>query len=441
MRVLRRWILAAAFAALAPLAQAEAQSVRGRVLDAETGQVIAGVQVELVNARGAVETRAVSNDRGVFILAVREGGNFQLRTVHLAYRDITTAVEVKTGEEISVDVKLSSRAVALEPLTVTARRPDPRHELTYDGMLARHAQFPPIGSRRVLLWDDPDLMAVGTVAELMTSITIRPRCSVVFWNGNLVQDAESAQDWINDPVIPHLEAVEFYARWTDAPLDFQQTPFYLRDEFIQNCNVLALWQARSRRGWVGFNPPFRARLNVGAAFQQVAGQHAPQEAPVLNADFHWPLYRGLSIGVHSRLASAVIAPQTLDELTSGMAHGSAELGSRRFTTLSYGLETRLEIMRRAPVRPVVSARLSAARRSFNPFITENSRNLVSKGTGVGFSVGVERSFSRTLIAHVMIDHDRLSFDPYYTLESATLSTASSWNSTALRVGLGYSILR
>jgi hypothetical protein len=43
--------------------------------------------------------------------------------------------------------------------------------------------------------------------------------------------------------------------------------------------------------------------------------------------------------------------------------------------------------------------------------------------------------------HAALDHDRIAFDPFYSLERSHLTTRTAWSTTALRVGIGYRIVR
>jgi hypothetical protein len=437
MTGLYRWLMPAILVLLAPFSL-HAQAIRGIVINADTEQaILTGVRVELLDAEGRVQAAVVTRPNGAFHLLAGASGTYWLRATHTGFLDVVNTVTLLSGEELSLEVRLSTRVIALEPVTVIAKQPDPRHDATYDGMLARYTQFPPIGNRRVLLWHDPEMRNSFSVNDLFSWLTpARIECTVVFWNGHLASNETLAQFRLEDPM-DNLDAVEFYRRMSDAPFDYQQVPIY-QNGSANNCTVVALWSARYRLKEDWGHIPFHARFNIAAAMQQVSGRHAPGSAPSLKTDFHWPFYRGFSVGIHAQYTSAPIDGATLNEMAPD---APAEIGAQRFTTLAYGIESRLELLRHAHTRPVLGVRLSMARRSFNPYQGRDARSLVSSGRGVGVSAGVERNVTRSVVVHATIDHDRLSFDPFYTLERAGMTTTSAWNTTAFRIGIGYSIVQ
>lgn len=234
-------------------AMAPAQSVRGRVLDAGTRQPIAGVHIELRNARDIVVAATVTRDDGIFHLAVRNPGPHRIGARHIAYTDLEAVeVVVRPAELLTVDLTLDRRAIPLEPLTVTGRRADPRREATYDGLYARHAILPPIGNRRVILWDEPEMQTSNTVNELLNWFAGRRGCIIVYWNGRVVDDLAWTRYWIDEFSTSMIEGVEYYRRFDDAPSPFRIIPMWIRDPTrLIECSVIAIWPLRA--------PAFRGR--------------------------------------------------------------------------------------------------------------------------------------------------------------------------------------
>ena len=225
-------------------ATAQAQSVRGRVLDADTRQPIAGVQVSLRNARSVVVAEGLTSSDGLFHLAARDAGTHRLEGTHIAYGPVRTEpIEIRRDEQVSVDLNMSMRAIVLEPVTVTGRRRDPRHDATYEGLYARHATLPPIGSRRVVLASDPEMMGATYVRQTLDWFEARRApCTIVFFRGRVVHSPVAANAWLYETPVDHLEGVEYYRRWSDAPFALRDTPFYIHDPWP--CSVVAVWPAR-----------------------------------------------------------------------------------------------------------------------------------------------------------------------------------------------------
>ena len=114
--------LALLAAALLLAAPAAAQTLRGRVLDASTGQPVAGATVTATTAEGRRAARAATGPDGAFSLQLRRAGPHRLSAERLGYRAATSgALDVQTRETVEVELRLSTADVVLDPLRVTAR--------------------------------------------------------------------------------------------------------------------------------------------------------------------------------------------------------------------------------------------------------------------------------------------------------------------------------
>ncbi len=121
----RCFLFGAAFLAAAA-STAVGQAVRGRVLDAETQQPIAGVRIRLRSANDDVSVETVTNEEGLFYAAGRGAAQYRIEADHLAYSSIQTQLlAIRFQEMVVVDIRMSRAVLQLDPLTVTARRQDP----------------------------------------------------------------------------------------------------------------------------------------------------------------------------------------------------------------------------------------------------------------------------------------------------------------------------
>jgi hypothetical protein len=126
MRYVLLCLAAFTFAGAAPL---RAQTLRGRVTDAESGAGMRSADVILVDSRGREPARATSDTAGFFHLRARRAGSYRVSVSLLGYTPFTSEpIEVKELETVQVGVKLSTRAVPLDPLVITARQ-QPRGHL------------------------------------------------------------------------------------------------------------------------------------------------------------------------------------------------------------------------------------------------------------------------------------------------------------------------
>jgi hypothetical protein len=248
-------LLAILTIALAPSALT-AQAVRGRVVDAETGQGVVDVEVVLRRGRGTVD-RAVTDSLGLFHLRGRTEGEYRVEAVHLAYDTATTSLRVAAEEMVVVDLRLSRSVIEIEPLTITARARDPRHDATYEGLYARRSDFPRVGGRRAVLHTDLE-MRVSRATDVLGRFNSRFRrrnyvaigegfdderwgCTVVYWRGRLVGTRLLAEILIEGTSIGELEGIEYYDGAIYAPAVFRDQPSYA---WGYRCPVIVLWPRR-----------------------------------------------------------------------------------------------------------------------------------------------------------------------------------------------------
>ncbi|HEV2130086.1 MAG TPA: carboxypeptidase regulatory-like domain-containing protein, partial [Longimicrobiaceae bacterium] len=118
-RAVRQWLLLAALVALLPAASwAQNGRISGTVVGAD-GRGIEGAQVSLENAR----LGTLSGSGGVFRLDDVPAGTYTLRVTHIGFRPAELpSVRVGAGSEARVTVELSTEAVRLGGVVVSAAR-------------------------------------------------------------------------------------------------------------------------------------------------------------------------------------------------------------------------------------------------------------------------------------------------------------------------------
>jgi hypothetical protein len=129
--------LLVALLAAAPLG---AQSmIKGRVLDAASGEPVASASVRAFESTGRLIGRTHSEADGTFSIAMRVPGGVVLTAERTGYTLTRTAeMPVALRETVEVELRLSSAAVAVEPLRVTARvQPPFRRNLELNGFYQR----------------------------------------------------------------------------------------------------------------------------------------------------------------------------------------------------------------------------------------------------------------------------------------------------------------
>lgn len=220
-------------------APASGQLVEGLVSDAETGDPLPGVALELVSAAGTSVAQTESDSLGNFVLTARAAGEYRIEATRLGYQPLSTDPFVLEREILELELLLSRAPLELDAVTVVGRRHDPRHDATFEGALVRKQQLPDVGPRRVILRHEPEMRASDRVSDVLRGQPGMSGCMILYQNGNLVEDAVAVNEmWLDSPA-EFWEGVEYYRRWEDAPLELQNFPNYVR--IPMGCTVVALW--------------------------------------------------------------------------------------------------------------------------------------------------------------------------------------------------------
>jgi hypothetical protein len=103
--------------------QTLAQTVSGRLIDADSDAPVAAATVALLAEDDSVLTSVLTDADGQFRLFVEAGQPFRLRAQRIGYPASTTApLTVSPGESLQIEFRISTDAVLLSPITVTAER-------------------------------------------------------------------------------------------------------------------------------------------------------------------------------------------------------------------------------------------------------------------------------------------------------------------------------
>ena len=120
---MRGWWCAVAAALVMAAGQADAQTLRGRVVEQGTQQPVADAALTLVDAAGAAVASARSDAAGDFELSVATPGEYQVKAQRLGYRALVSRAVFLGGDEpVSVEVRLTPAAVALDTALVALER-------------------------------------------------------------------------------------------------------------------------------------------------------------------------------------------------------------------------------------------------------------------------------------------------------------------------------
>ncbi|MFC1661741.1 carboxypeptidase regulatory-like domain-containing protein, partial [Gemmatimonadota bacterium] len=120
-------VLLAVFLCLTDPAAGQQGTLTGRVTDAENGQPLDGAQIQVLG--GARDTGVLSSGDGAFRIELPTG-TYSLVVEFLGFRtERFDGIRVTAGQTTSYDVQLTSAAVALNELVVTASRGLPEKQV------------------------------------------------------------------------------------------------------------------------------------------------------------------------------------------------------------------------------------------------------------------------------------------------------------------------
>lgn len=215
---------------------AEAQAIRGTVVDAATGGGVAAADI-VAHLEGETAGRATTDSSGGFSLEVPEGGRYRLSVTRLGYAPLDSVyVGLGSRELLEVTLRLSTEPVGLDPLTVTARGLALRHRATWEGFLHRHDERKPLGPVRLALREDPEFYPLMTVGDWLRDIRRirRGTCVVVMVDGMPLHGWGDIATSLSTQMV---DGVEYYHRQHDAPLEYRDGT---------SCAILAIWRRRER---------------------------------------------------------------------------------------------------------------------------------------------------------------------------------------------------
>lgn len=239
------------------------QAVEGTLLDAETGEPIPGATVTLARTSDGSGTglarSALTAEDGRFRLSGVPTGRYTLRAERIGYHAVTSPpFDVLRGEVLTLELRASTHAVPLSPLTVTADRPalvlSPR--LASRGFYERRETYgrEGMGFGKFLTSADPEIRNAffatdvfrhipGITFEssgrgLNTRVLLRRGCiPKVYLDGILIRVDGAAS--IND-LIPasDIAGVEIYMGLT-APIEFMDM-----SQGDMPCGSIVMWTGR-----------------------------------------------------------------------------------------------------------------------------------------------------------------------------------------------------
>ena len=256
MTILFRFVPAALAAALA--APLSAQTIRGKVVDARTGEAVPAAAVAALTREGRGAGQARTGADGTFVLPLRAAGEMRLRVERTGYRPtLTDLMPVAARETIDVELSISTAPLTLAPLRVTARvEPPHRRSLEMAGVYDRER----MGQGRRLFREDierqPNMNTTQILSRVVGTTVVRngPFEYIAFSRGSIsgslrqpevrqclpllyldgVRMGYGGRADLNGVVSPsQIEAVELYSSAANLPVQYNGSG--------SACGVILIW--------------------------------------------------------------------------------------------------------------------------------------------------------------------------------------------------------
>jgi hypothetical protein len=230
---------------------AEAQEVRGRLVEAVTGQPVTSGWVMLLDADFAISATAVTNQTGAFLLEAPEPGSYYVLTEALGYEPaIDGILDLGEGGSITIEFYVKPKPLVLDSLLVAVERAVIFQHLEKSGFNERltsgFGQFitpEEIQRRNPTYFSDlfrntPGLSLQGgssldgTQIQMLNASIRGSTCSPpVYVDGVLVNTDYGGLESVVD--IHQIAAVEVYTRASNVPSQWGGTN--------AGCGVVLIW--------------------------------------------------------------------------------------------------------------------------------------------------------------------------------------------------------
>ncbi len=151
------------------LGAASPATVSGVLRDAETSERIEGAEIRL----SGFEQPVITDARGRFEFAEVPAGHHTLSVSHIVYGAREDPLEVVGGQELDIEVQLSTRVIELAPLVVTVRSQAEAQAVTLGGRLISRSDVDQVRTR---VRDAADILDSQNISGLFLRRTATGVC-------------------------------------------------------------------------------------------------------------------------------------------------------------------------------------------------------------------------------------------------------------------------
>lgn len=215
-------------------------TVRGRVVEHETGVPVRGAAVSLATGPGTrgIGTR-VTGQEGGFLFREAPPGLYRLSVTRIGYADLRDTLRVEAGSDLELALSVSTSPVVLEPIVVSVRRrpqgPMSGFESRRRGLTGTFITREEIEARRPHVFTDLLHWVPGArivpLGPFRNRVTLRGGCVPELVVDGMRVGAEPEWDLFVRP--GEVEALEVYHS-PSVPVEFGSNP----------CGAVVVWTRR-----------------------------------------------------------------------------------------------------------------------------------------------------------------------------------------------------
>lgn len=237
-----------------------AQTIRGHLLDATTGEPVDLGLVILLTEDGDSVTHALTDRGGYFSITSLNPGSFVLLGSGLGYEESKAGVfDLGMGGEVSVEFRLPAKPLPIDEILVELDRNVLEHKLIRTGFVRRyqrnvgghfvtpyHIEESPARSTEDLLEPVPGVrvqaISDADYGRIGDAVLIESRGSLcqptVYVDGTRVRYQPDTGGTLSSVIPLHqVQAVEVYRTASEIPMEYNAT----RTEREGLCGVLVFW--------------------------------------------------------------------------------------------------------------------------------------------------------------------------------------------------------
>jgi hypothetical protein len=223
-----------------------AQVIRGIVVEVETLAPVTGATVEVLGEGNTEPRLATTDSLGLFVISLSRAGTYTIQAKRLGFLVAPPdTLRIGRGEAVSLELRLGSRAVPLEPVVVTVRGDEGLNgfERRRAGAFGRFIGREEIDARAAMKTTDLLRLMPGLVFEAQragsgSQLLMRGPgglCAPAVWIDGLYVSLTGRGVSVDDLLSPGvLEGVEVYNSVAAAPTQYR----------TGQCGVVLFWTRR-----------------------------------------------------------------------------------------------------------------------------------------------------------------------------------------------------